>query len=105
MRAEIAGLRATISNRSETIRKQKLQLKSLEESLAELVFESQDHCDVAAVLAFPQGEQIPAVDARLGAIAEVLKVITTLEENQRTANKRVDLCRAAEERQIGRAHV
>ncbi len=90
-----ARLHGSVETRREQIDKKTQELAALKTQVVDLVFESHDHPEVAAVLAHEEGSRLPVMEARLLEINGELRTIEKNEQNARNAAKQTSDCRAA----------
>ncbi len=90
-----ARIRGSMETRSEQIDAKTAELAASRAQMVDIVFESHDHPEVAAVLAIEEGARLPVMEARLLELNGELRSIEKKEQNARNAAKLTSDCREA----------
>jgi len=90
-----ARLRGSMETRNEQIDAKTAELAATKAQVVDLVFESHDHPEVAAVLAIEEDARLPVMEARLLEINGELRTIEKKEQTARNAARLTSDCREA----------
>ena len=90
-----ARLRGSMETRHEQIDSKTAELAATKAQVVDIVFESHDHPEVAAVLAIEEDARLPVMEARLLELNGELRSIEKKEQNARNAAKLSSDCREA----------
>lgn len=94
-RSREARVRGSMETRNEQIDAKTAELSAISAQVVEIVFESHDHPEVAAVLAIEEGARLPVMEARLLDLNGELRSIEKKEQNARNVAKLTSDCREA----------